>query len=187
MASSESSAPTDLDALKSAIDILSEAKLRQVLKSLCEKVPQARDECSRDLLVDSSKKPIVQQEGEETTVLQPEPRGVKRSVARYAFCRNCKEEFDVTENGKDSCRYHPGKWLTPSDDDPQPTGEDLWVDNEFGVDDSMMEASPESWEFPCCEETLESNPVGCVVDWHVEGPFEQKQKRIRGRHWSCEP
>ncbi|KAL4902183.1 hypothetical protein BDW74DRAFT_181032 [Aspergillus multicolor] len=118
MASAKSTTSADLDALKSAIDILLETKLRQVLKSLCEQVPEARDEAAKDRLVDNSKKPIVHQEGEETTVSQPEPRGVKRSVARYAFCRNCKEEFDVTENQEDSCRYHP-------DNDPEPTGEDL--------------------------------------------------------------
>ena len=29
---------------------------------------------------------------------------------------------------------------------------------------------PEGFLFPCCEETLEKNPKGCVVDFHV--PFE---------------
>jgi hypothetical protein len=37
----------------------------------------------------------------------PEPARPKRFVPRYAFCENCKEEFDVTENRSDACTYHP--------------------------------------------------------------------------------
>jgi hypothetical protein len=36
----------------------------------------------------------------------PEPPRPKRFVPRYAFCENCKEEFDVTENRSDACTYH---------------------------------------------------------------------------------
>ncbi|KAL4948496.1 hypothetical protein BDW69DRAFT_189213 [Aspergillus filifer] len=34
----------------------------------------------------------------------------KIRVLRYAFCTNCKDEFEVTENKSTSCRYHPGMW-----------------------------------------------------------------------------
>jgi hypothetical protein len=34
---------------------------------------------------------------------------VKRQ--RHAMCKNCKEEFDVTENAEDSCEYHKGLLL----------------------------------------------------------------------------
>ena len=33
---------------------------------------------------------------------------LKRLRPRYAFCVNCKEEFDVADNEKDSCVWHPG-------------------------------------------------------------------------------
>ena len=33
---------------------------------------------------------------------------LKRLRPRYAFCVNCKEEFDVETNEKDSCVWHPG-------------------------------------------------------------------------------
>ncbi|KAL4794023.1 hypothetical protein BDV19DRAFT_390535 [Aspergillus venezuelensis] len=52
----------------------------------------------------------------------------KIRVPRYAFCTNCKDEVDVTENKSTSCRYHP-------DDEPEPIESNIWVDNEFGVDD----------------------------------------------------
>lgn len=35
--------------------------------------------------------------------------GVKRLRSRFATCTNCSEEFDVTDNGKDSCVWHPGE------------------------------------------------------------------------------
>lgn len=34
--------------------------------------------------------------------------GVKRLRSRFATCTNCSEEFDVTDNGKYSCVWHPG-------------------------------------------------------------------------------
>ena len=33
--------------------------------------------------------------------------GVKRLRAKFATCKNCSEEFDTTDNGKDSCIWHP--------------------------------------------------------------------------------
>lgn len=36
-------------------------------------------------------------------------QGRKRLRPRYATCRNCEEEFDVTQNGSEDCVYHPGK------------------------------------------------------------------------------
>lgn len=35
-------------------------------------------------------------------------KGVKRLRSKFATCINCSEEFDVTENGKISCIWHPG-------------------------------------------------------------------------------
>lgn len=34
--------------------------------------------------------------------------GKKRLRSKYAVCSNCKEEFDVTQNGKKACRWHDG-------------------------------------------------------------------------------
>ena len=38
--------------------------------------------------------------------------GVKRLRSRFATCTNCSEEFDVTENGRYSCVWHPGIFET---------------------------------------------------------------------------
>lgn len=42
--------------------------------------------------------------------------GVKRLRSRSATCTNCSEEFDVTDNGKDSCVWHPGMFKLASPD-----------------------------------------------------------------------
>lgn len=34
--------------------------------------------------------------------------GVKRLRPKFATCTNCSEEFDMTDNGKYSCIWHPG-------------------------------------------------------------------------------
>ncbi|RDW81572.1 uncharacterized protein DSM5745_05129 [Aspergillus mulundensis] len=133
---------------------------------------------------------------------EPEPaqKPLKRKIARYAYCMNCKDEFDVTENKSYACKYHPGR-SKPSnlpvgsigvlrlilDDEPEPTGDEIWVDNDFGVDDTdeWVLGYEECWEFTCCGETLESNPDGCETGWHVEGRPERKAKRVRT--WDYQP
>ena len=40
------------------------------------------------------------------------PTGLKRLRSRYAECHNCSEEFDVTQNQKHDCIWHPGKLST---------------------------------------------------------------------------
>lgn len=36
---------------------------------------------------------------------------LKRQRPRYAICRNCNEEFDITQNDRGGCVYHPGKFV----------------------------------------------------------------------------
>ncbi|KAJ0414815.1 hypothetical protein BJY00DRAFT_318469 [Aspergillus carlsbadensis] len=101
------------------------------------------------------------------------PRLPKRFVPRYAFCKNCKVDFDVTENRSDACTYHPL--------DCEPTGEDLWVDNDFGVEDTpeLRRQYPHCFEFECCEGTLKDSPEGCETGWHEEGSYEPPRKISR--------
>ncbi|KAL2846145.1 hypothetical protein BJY01DRAFT_213503 [Aspergillus pseudoustus] len=105
------------------------------------------------------------------------PARPKRVVPRYSFCSNCQQEFDVTENSSKACTYHPL--------DCEPTGDDLWVDNEFGVEDSpgLRQQYPECYEFECCGDTLEDNPEGCETGWHEEGQYERPKKVYRTYHY----
>lgn len=36
-------------------------------------------------------------------------KGIKRMRTRYPICSRCDEEFDVTNNKKESCRWHSGE------------------------------------------------------------------------------
>lgn len=49
--------------------------------------------------------------GEQKKVEPSVSDGMKGMVSRYAHCRNCKDEYDTTENSKQSCRYHPRELL----------------------------------------------------------------------------
>ncbi|KAL3442969.1 hypothetical protein BJX65DRAFT_312271 [Aspergillus insuetus] len=115
--------------------------------------------------------------GAVIAVPEHEPARLKRLVPRYAFCENCKEEFDVTENRSNACTYHRL--------DCEPTGNDLWVDNEFGVEDTpeLRRRYPHCYEFECCGETLEDNPEGCETGWHEEGSYEPPTKISRTYHY----
>lgn len=50
----------------------------------------------------------------EVTSIQS--HGVKRLRPKFATCTNCSEEFDVTDNGKYSCTWHPGMFEPASPD-----------------------------------------------------------------------
>ncbi len=50
----------------------------------------------------------------EVTSIQT--NSVKRLRPKFATCTNCSEEFDVTDNGKYSCTWHPGMFEPASPD-----------------------------------------------------------------------
>ncbi|CAI7635750.1 unnamed protein product [Penicillium glandicola] len=155
-----------------AINDLSHQTLRAVLKSICAKNDEARKEAESQLLV-------------ITTNTKESPDNNKQPVPRYAFCTNCEKDFDVTTNGEESCRYHPGattqKW-TSRFRQSEPS-EDLYVDNDWpeSVDtDEMRERYPECFIFECCEGNLEDNPDGCEFGFHREQyPDGKPSKRLR--------
>ncbi|KAL4948493.1 hypothetical protein BDW69DRAFT_176363 [Aspergillus filifer] len=193
----------NLDILNTAIDQISEKTLREVFKSLCVQSPETRQEAASRLLVVGTQKrkrefsdgnsDSNQFSGSKSGPKDPKEAaqalqaaatslaaafglgaGFTSQVARYAFCENCKKEYDVTMNSATSCVYHPER-REPSDK--------LWVDNDFnGPEDSMSEWEedfPHCFEFPCCGETLKSNPTGCETGWHVERPAVSSNKRVR--------
>ena len=49
-----------------------------------------------------------EEEEEHNGVAALQTKGVKRLRSKFATCINCSEEFDVTDNGKYSCTWHPG-------------------------------------------------------------------------------
>jgi hypothetical protein len=94
----------DLTQLNTAIARVSKEVLISLLWKICETNPSARDFVKGHLFV------------HENEVPQPMPAtttGPKRMRTRYANCINCKEEFDVSENTKKSCSYHPGTYNNP--------------------------------------------------------------------------
>ncbi|KAL2867409.1 uncharacterized protein BJX67DRAFT_353043 [Aspergillus lucknowensis] len=122
---------------------------------------------------------IVIPPGPHPSTTDLDPARLKRVVPRYSFCSNCEQEFDVTENSSKACTYHPL--------DCEPTGDDLWVDNDFGIEDTpeLRKQYPHCYEFECCGDTLEENPKGCETGWHEEGEYERPKKVYRTYH--CQP
>jgi hypothetical protein len=84
--------------LEAAIKTTSEERLRALLTSICKEIPEASQKVVKELFVDSS----------TVKNLPRQIAGIKRPISRYEHCGNCEKEFDITENSKTSCRYHPG-------------------------------------------------------------------------------
>lgn len=93
---------TPLDA---AITTASSSTLRQIINLMCAKNDEIRKEAERQLLVKNTE---ISRDSENSEDSRP---GEKKLVPRYAFCRACKAEFDVTQNTKESCRCHPRKFV----------------------------------------------------------------------------
>jgi hypothetical protein len=85
-----------LDAINSASPI----RTRIVLIDICTQNPQACQlACDRLLLGHK-------QSGHKSSAKR------KRNTTRqrYEICKQCKEEYDVQDNPKDACIWHPGRF-----------------------------------------------------------------------------
>ena len=117
----------DARQLNAAILGVSKEVLAVLMMKICQDHPSIRDFVERHLLVNESQVPwpgsLVDSDGDSedsdesdeseasekvTTVPELTQAGPKRLRMRYAICINCKEEFDVSENTRKSCSYHPG-------------------------------------------------------------------------------
>ncbi|CAF9940556.1 MAG: hypothetical protein ALECFALPRED_008713 [Alectoria fallacina] len=70
--------------------------------------------------------------------------GVKRLRPKFATCTNCSGEFDVTDNGKDSCIWHPGK-SEPASWDTQRLNSDSLGDREADYESELWRDHDECW------------------------------------------
>ncbi|MCJ1398751.1 hypothetical protein MMC11_001952 [Xylographa trunciseda] len=99
------------------------------------------------------------------------PRNVR---PRYFVCKNCEEEFDVLENRKNACRYHPAQvtWRVGFTGILQVDWDsDTWADHDENchgpIDtDENKEEYPEGFMWECCEE--EGTAGGCMIGWHKD-------------------
>jgi hypothetical protein len=119
----------DLTQLNTAIVRVSREVLISLLWKICETNPPAREFVKGRLFIDENEVPQPgsppdslnsgesedseardddENDKENTKPIPATTTGPKRLRTRYASCINCKEEFDVSENTKKSCSYHPG-------------------------------------------------------------------------------
>ncbi|KAK2810909.1 hypothetical protein FQN50_002500 [Emmonsiellopsis sp. PD_5] len=147
--------------LEIAIDDLSELRLRNLMKGLCRKFPELGKRVGIELLTTEE---AIQRHAESQSEKSAD---LKRPRPRYVICDNCDEEFDVLDNPRECCRYHP-KPSEPNYDFFEDHDEDC-----HGIIDSegMREEFPEGFIHPCCNRTGEEEP--CEVDRHVERPAKR--------------
>lgn len=96
-------------ALSHAIHQAHLERLQSVLLTLCNASPIAQRVLERELLVDeeaadSEEKNSSSRRALDVTALTER----KRQRSRYATCKTCNQEFDVTKNDDGSCKSHDG-------------------------------------------------------------------------------
>lgn len=187
---SQKPAATALINLDREIKTAPEERVRALLMSICKEIPEAHQKAVKELFVDSS----------TVKNVPGQIAGTKRPIARYERCRNCKQEFDVTENSKTSCRYHPGRFffhnigsstLFFSIDQVRSTNifsedaypdEDLFPDHDEPLElldtDAYRKNHAEKFTFECCDGNLRDD-IGCEVDWHRSLETADISKRTR--------
>lgn len=115
----------NLSTLLDAIDKVSKATLISMLGEICSKYPSARAFVRDQLFVNENEVPQPgspatsstasddsdddnERENTSTSTTTATTSHPKRLRERYARCSNCLKEFDVAENSRKSCAYHPG-------------------------------------------------------------------------------
>lgn len=120
--------------LEDAIENLTAKRARVIIRAILAHNASNRELAEKLLLVDSSKVRSVKRssvfdlvsseaesssenesssgsdsnaDAEERDVVEPSRKRQKR----YDMCRQCNEDFDVTKNEKNDCRWHPGESL----------------------------------------------------------------------------
>ncbi|KAJ5727902.1 hypothetical protein N7493_005722 [Penicillium malachiteum] len=168
--------------LFNAIDTASEKVLREVFKSICKEVPEARIEAVKQLLVenttsDNDEESNSNNDSENPSISKTNTSNTKMVVPRYAVCQNCEMDFETAKNSSTACRYHPQR--------SEPTEEmyvDVYEGDDFEIDsEEMREDFPERFEFPCCSATLKDNPHGCEVGLHVDASAQRDKTAKRAR------
>ncbi|KAF7185493.1 hypothetical protein HII31_13190 [Pseudocercospora fuligena] len=125
-----------------AITTAPEIRLRALLRNIVQRVPEAHAIATRTLLAST------------TTA------GVKRKA--FEKCKNCGDDYNVSENYKGACVYHEGvkevdyESSTWDDHDPRCHGEPSELDDDPTYDDGFP------WS--CCEQTGDAD--GCVISRH---------------------
>jgi hypothetical protein len=109
-------------ALKKAIDTMDDTRLRMWVKHYCESNELLRKELEKSLLVpgkdivryhaDSDSEDKEMENGDEEEKEEKNKRPIviddEETTSRFAKCDHCGEEFDITENEKGDCIWHPG-------------------------------------------------------------------------------
>lgn len=185
-------APEDYEILVSAVNIFSHNELKDFVRKMLISSPEAREFTKQNLIVTSG------QVSANTTAPMVETgsgrlNAQSEAIPRYATCKNCNKNYDITNNGNKACSFHPGKLvvvsLTPAmlinigwkevDD-----ADDFWADHdpdchgdpEDFVDDEDFAGG---FQWSCCNKPGDAKE--CVTQTHepVEGESQNSAKRKR--------
>jgi hypothetical protein len=101
---------TSLELVLDALDTADIDRLRITLEKICKQSDVALSLVCNELLVQQSDLVGNKEKGSRNGVngMSLKRKREEYVGVRYATCKQCKEEFDVTKNGEDSCEWHDG-------------------------------------------------------------------------------
>ncbi|OJD11156.1 hypothetical protein AJ78_08018 [Emergomyces pasteurianus Ep9510] len=156
------------------VDLCNES--RDVYKKLTPQLLTTRDEIEKHQLSTDTDETEIDSEGGDNAHAEEEAKSLNAASSiknklrlRYAICSNCDEEFDILNNSKESCCYHPEESVPDYD---------FFVDHDeeiHGIIDSdeTREEFPEGFNYECCGRRGDENP--CTVDRHRERPSKKRK------------
>ncbi|KAG6895968.1 hypothetical protein C0992_011222 [Termitomyces sp. T32_za158] len=142
---------TSREQLCDAIRELGQDRLRRVLISLVDEIPEVEETLTKQLLTLKRKSQDI--------------------IYRWETCINCDQEFDMaTRREEEECSFHPGELEV---DEEQFVD---WDESCHGLMDSAYNRReyPENFKWSCCEENGKTE--GCVRDVHR--PISRKRRRM---------
>ncbi|KAG6877439.1 hypothetical protein C0993_007247 [Termitomyces sp. T159_Od127] len=143
--------PTSREQLRDAIRELGEDRLRRVLSSLVDAIPEVEETLTKQLLTLKRKSQDV--------------------IYRWETCTNCGGEFDMaTQREEEECSFHPGELEVDEDEFAD------WDEFCHGPKDSAHNRGeyPENFKWTCCGGNGKAE--GCVRSVHR--PILRKRRRV---------
>lgn len=95
-------------ALNTALDTVPADRLRDIIKKLCLISDTAEEHISQLLLTpEENVNPTSKRKRSTADENIEAGNSSKRMKSHYAMCEQCENDFDVTQNHRKACRYHP--------------------------------------------------------------------------------
>ena len=158
-----------------AIEYADPKRLREILHKLVLHNIDAAKELKQELLFDEATTipgMVVNSRKRKQAPTEEQPvdasSNKRRYRPRYLMCERCHQEYDVSKNGSNACRYHEEGWEKNEESEAWDDTDD-WPEEYLDMDEIKREW-PNSFKWLCCDKNCDA--AGCQVGRHVQNPLD---------------